>query len=232
MIKFYAKQIDPEWQEDGLFYQYKDKNTGKYKLGLNDDFYGENVIIYGNKEYLDYTNEEFERLLDFENSYYEFGNSCYWKNDSEFINWYLKRKNGKKYSPKEIHKWKELFKKYEERYRLEDIVCDALELMTGKKWRSIKMCGCLQREWQYGYANEKLTKMDVNYIEMCYFNTGSEYIVYESEEDFENEENGCSYYIDSYDSKQNLSEILGCEESELEMYQFSGYQKVPQYKKA
>ena len=230
MIKYYAKQVDPEWQEENLFYQVrgKDKRT---KLGFNDDVYEENVIITGNNEYLDHKTIEFQRLEEFDKAYdYEYGNRCYWANDSEFINCYLKKSNGKKYSTQEIHQWKELFKKYEERYRLEDITCEALELMTGKQWYWFTIRGCMQREWQCGYVSEVITRNDIDYIEMCYFNTGSEYIVYESKDDFNNEENGISYYVDSYNSKQALIEAIGCEPDEIEVYEFDGYTKTPKYK--
>lgn len=230
MVKFYAKQVDPEWQEENLFYQIKGKDK-RTILGFNDDIYEDNVIIVGNNEYLEHRIPEYQRLLDFDNAYfYEYGNTCYWANDSEFINCYLKKSNGKQYSTIEIHKWKELFKKYEERNRLEDIVCEALELMTGKQWYWFTIRGCMQREWQCGYASEIITRKDIDYIEMCYFNTGSEYIVYENKEDFDSECNGCSYYVDSYNSKSILCELLGCEEDELEMYDFDGYTKTPKYK--
>jgi len=233
---YICKQVSPEWQEDNLFYTYKDKN-GKYHLGWNDDIYEENVIIYGNDEYHYSLTKEFEQILKISESYYEYelsiepkSNHCYWNNVSEYINYYLPKSNGKKYSTKEIHKWKELLEKFSIRWKEEDIVEEALQLMTGKKWRSFKMCGVMQREWQYGYASEEITKEDIEYIEMCYFNTGSEYQFYESEEDYENECPTTSYYVNSYNSKEELLKHIGCEPNELKVYQFTGYMKLPQYK--
>lgn len=221
MAQFYAKQVDPEFQEDTLFYTSKNG-----ELKFEDDVYSDNVVIYGNKEYKDYRTLEFQRLLDFENSYYELDsdwNGQYWECVSDFINCYLKRSNGKKYTTKEVHKWKELFKKYEERYHLEDIVCDALELMTGKKWRRFSIGGYCQSEWQYGYASEDIQDYDIRWIETCYFNTGVEYIVYESKEDFENEEDSFNIYcIDDKDLKDRLG-------SDIEIYHLTGYKRIPQY---
>ena len=65
---------------------------------------------------------------------------------------------------------------------------------------------------------------------MCYFNTGTEWLVYESEEDFEKEESIFSLYVDGYNAKQNLCERIGCEEEELVCYEFDGYTKTLKYK--
>jgi len=230
---YICKQVDPEWQEDNLFYVYKDKK-GEYKLGWNDDVYENNVIIYGNNEYRYSLTNEFYNLTKLDDVYYEYettrnphSNHCYWTSTSEMINWYFPKSNGKKYTPKEIHRWIELLDNYN--YRLEDIACAALELMTGKKWREIKMVGNMQREWQYGYASEEVSDNDMEYIEMCYFNTGVEYQFYESEEDYEEDNPSTSYYVSTWNTKERLCEHIGCEENELKVYDFTGYKKIPQY---
>ena len=78
------------------------------------------------------------------------------------------------------------------------------------------------------YSNE-LTQKDVNYIEMCYFNTGTEYLVYENKEDFDNEENASSYYVDSFKAEDNLCEAIGCERKDIEIWNYTGYHKVSDY---
>lgn len=232
---YICKQVDPEWAEDNLFYTYKDKQ-GHYQLGWNDDVYEQNVIIYGNKDYHNSTIKEFDEIMNLDSTWYEYepltyksSNHCYWNNVSEFVNYYFTKSNGKKYSTKEIHEWKKLFDEYQNRWRIEDIVEKALELMTGKKWRAIKLCGYCQSDWQYGYASEEITDEDVRYIEMCYFNTGSEYLFYESEEDYENDNPSTGYYVDSWKSKERLCEHIGCKPNELKVYKFTGYKKTPQY---
>lgn len=228
MNKYYAKQVDPEWQEDNLFYTYKDKNTGKYELGWNDDVYQNNVIIYGNKEYRYFLTKEFENLLMLEKVDYEYENG-YWKNISEFVYSYFPKSNGK-YSTKELHEWKLLLERYFKDYCFEKIVCDALKLMTGKTWRTIKIVGCMQSEWQYGYASEDITEEDVDYIEICYFNTGTEWLFYESEEDMNDDCASTSYYIRGYKPKEELCRHIGCKEEELVCLEFDGYTKTPKYK--
>ena len=226
MVKYYAKQVSPEWQEDDLFYQYKDKKTGHYNLGMNDDYYVDDVIIFGNKEFKDYTNEEFDKIRQLDNVYYEFENN-YWNNASEFVHAYFGRKNGKRYGTREIHAWKELFKKYEQRYDIDDVITDALKLMTGKSWRTREIHGYMQREWQTIYVSENVSEESVDYIGMCYFNTGTEWLVYESKEDFDNEESSYSIYCED---EEDLVDRIGCEREDIEIYEFVDYVKIPQYK--
>ena len=235
-IKYYAKQINPEFASDDLFYTYKDKKTGRYVLGMNDDYYYDNVIIYGNKDYCGITTKEFDCIMKIGDVYYEYepltykgSNHCYWNNVTEFINWYFPKKEGK-YTARQIHKWKELLERYSEHWREEDIIIDALHLMTGKTWREIKLTGYCQSDWQYGYVSDEVGEQSVRYIEMCYFNLGSEFIVYENRKDFKNNDNGYSIYVDSYDSKTELADRLGCSTKEISMYEWDGYKQIPQYK--
>ena len=230
METYYAKQISPELQDDDLFYQWRDKD-GRYHIGMNDDYIAENIIIDGNKEFHSFTSKEYDKIKQLDSVYYECEylenertNHCYWSSWTEFIHAYFSRSNGKKYNTREIHRWKLLIKKYEERWDIDDIMCDALELMTGLKWREISLRGCSQSDWQKGYASENLSDKDVRYVEMCYYNTGEEFIVYESKEDFENEDNGCSYYV------EDINDLRDRLQAEVHIYVFDGYVKVPQYK--
>lgn len=233
-IKYWAKQVNPEFAEDDLFYVYKSKKTGYYELGWNDEAFINDIIIYGNRDYHGWTTKEFDNIKNLDNVYYEYEpltyertNHCYWSSASEFINYYFPKSNGKKYSTREIHEWKKLL----ERGNSEDITLKALELMTGKKWREIRLRGYCQSDWQNGYASEDVSEEYVRYVEMCYFNTGSEYIVYEDRQDFKNDENGYSMYVDSWHSKEKLAEILGCKEKEISMYDWDGYTKTSKYKR-
>lgn len=236
-IKYYARQINPECQEDDLFYTFKNKN-GHYELGWNDDAYVNDVIIYGNKDYHGYETDEYANIQQLDSVYYEYETllnpqsyHCYWNSITEFIGCYFPKTYGnKKYSTKEIHAWKKLLEKYSERWDMDAIILDALQLMTGKKWREFTMRGYCQSEWQDGYASENVTDKQLRYIEMCYFNKGNEYIVYENRRDFQRNEEGYSMYVDSYNSKAYMAEILGCDEKEISMYDWDGYTKTPKYK--
>ena len=230
-IKFYARQVNPEFQEDDLFYTFTNKQ-GRTELGFNDEIYDNNIIIEGNDDYLTYSIREYDNLMKLDSLWYEYetllnpkSNHCYWSSFSEFFNYYLPKSNGKKYSNKEIHQWKELMKK-----NTNEIIEDALKLMTGKSWRKFKMTGYCQRDWQYGYASEEITDKQLEYVGMCYFNTGNEYIVFESREDFKKDENGYSMYVDSWQSKEYMADLLACKPQEISMYDWDGYSKTPKYK--
>ena len=210
--KYYARQIDPEYQEDDLFYNYKDKN-GRYQIGMNDDYYEGNIIIFGNRDYMTISTDEYDSLARLDMWEYE----CvveHWDNVTQFIEYYLGRKNGKKYSTREIHEWKDILNDWD--ISDEEKVCKALRLMTGKTWRKVCIRGYCQSEWNYMYVSEDISDEGVDYIEMCFFNKGQEYIVYESEEDFNNEENGYSVYVE--DSDQLKKEYPG-----IQVYEFDEY---------
>ena len=234
--QYYFEQVPPEHQEDDLFYQYKDKNTGHYELGWNDDAYVNDVIISGNKDFKEYHIEAYDKVKKIDDILYEYditnnehSNHCYWKNVSELINYYLAKENGKKYTTKEIHKWKELFANWNNYHEEEENELQALQLITGKKWRKATIRGCMQSEYQYLYVSEEVSDKDIEYIGMCYFNTGEEWLMYESKKDLKNNENAVSFYIDGWNRKANLAERLGCEEKQIHLYQFTGYKKIPQY---
>ncbi len=111
------------------------------------------------------------------------------------------------------------------------MICNALFLMTGKKWQFETIRGCSQSDWQQCYVSEEITSDMLKYLEICYFNTGCEYRVYENKEDFDNEENSFSVYVDSYDSEQNLIDNLGCDKEEIEIYKITGYTRNACYER-
>ena len=226
----YAKQVCPEYQEDDLFYFYKDKNTDRYELGMNDDYYVDNLILDGNRDFCGITTNAYNKLKKLSDLWLEWESakerSAYksyssFANATEFIEWYVPRDNGKKYSKKDIHAWIELIDNWNES---EEDFEKGLFLITGKVWRSITIRGCSQNEWQEGFASEELSSASVNHIEMCYFNNGMEFIVYESKEDFDNEENGYSIYVEDI---QDLRDRVG---ESIVVFEFDGYVKTATYK--
>lgn len=229
-MEYFAKQIAPEFQQDDLFYNWKD-NNGRYHVGINDDYIAESIIIDGNRDFYSFTNKAYDKLKQLNNLWYEWEcvrnkNKSYssFDNPTEFIEYYVNRDDGKKYSKKDIHTWILILDNWDDNE--EDFV-RGLKLITRKNWRPFTIRGCMQSEWQEGYACEDLSDKDIEYVEMCYFNTGSEYIVFENKEDFDNDENGCSYYVDSYKSKEALEDRL---QGIVHVFEFDGYIKTPQYK--
>lgn len=233
MKKYYCKQVDPEFQEDNLFWVGKNKDN-RSQLHWENDFYTENVVICGNNDYISYYTKAYEKVLKIDDVGYEYDcisnphtNHCYWDNVSQLINYYFAKENGKKYSKKEIHEWKHLMDYWQDS---EEDYLQALQLITGKKWRTKTIRGCCQSEWQTIYVSEEITQEDIDYIEMCYFNTGTEWLVFESEKDFKEDNYSYSLYVDGWNVKTNLAERIGCKEEELVCLEFNGYIETPQYK--
>lgn len=228
MKKIYCKQIPPEYQEDDLFWTGKDKDN-RSQLHWENDTYANNVVICGNNDYLSYYTKAYEKVLkNIDDAIYEYENHLnHWKNFSEIIDYYFTKENGKKYSKKEIHKWKYLTDYWQDS---EEDYLQSLELITGKKWRQVCIKGCCQRDWQYLYVSEEITQEDIDYIEMCYFNTGSEWHIFESKKDMKNGDCTCSVYVDSFNVKQNLAKKLGCKEEQLVVYEFDSWERTANYK--
>ena len=232
MEKIYCKQIPPEHQEDDLFW-----TTKNHELRWNNDAYVNDVIISGNKDFLGYHTKAYEKVKKIEDILYEYettnnekSNHCYWDSVSQLIDYYLSKENGKRYSKKEIHKWKEILDNWYNYRQEEEHKLQALQLITGKKWRTKTIRGCMQSEWQTIYVSEAITDKDIDYIEMCYFNTGTEWLVYESEKDYNEDNYSYSLYVDGYNVKTNLAERIGCKEEELVVMEFDDWKRIPTYK--
>lgn len=231
MEKYYARQVDPEFTEDDLFWLAKDN-----RLEVMDEVYAENIIIGGNRDFLSYCPDKLEKLedhIEYFNSdlrgyYGEQGNL------TELANYYFKKHNGKRWSKHELRLWRDvadLTESYSPENEKEAFKL-ALFLITGKDWTRTCIKGCSQRDYQYMWYSSELDQKDIDYIEMCYFNTGSRYDFFESKEDMDNDCPATSYYVSGYKSKEELLQHIGCKPEELEVWEFAGYQKEPTYKLA
>lgn len=234
--KYYCKQVNPEFAESYLFYQFKDKKTGHYGLSFNDDYYADNIIIDGNNNYMSYWPAGLEHLtknLEWFNS--DLVGYCGEHGSlTELANYYFKKWNGKRWSKRELAQWRKVSDLTDDwtRENGEEALLLALKLITGKTWRSYSMRGYCQGDWQEGYASEDVSEEALNYMEMCYFNTGEEYLIYDNEKNFNNEEADTSIYVDGYNKRERIAEYLECKPEDLIIYEFDGYTKTPKYKLA
>lgn len=222
--KLYARQISPEFQESPLM--------------LGDEFMMEGVIITGNRDYMDYTTDEYDSYMkNIDNVCYEADNMDYngYKNISEIINEYFPKPNGKKYSTQEIHRWKNIING--EKYPDDDEnIIEALTLMTGNVWETTTIRGCCQGDWQgVFYDTSKVDSSDIEILECEYFNTGSEWIVDDDEEfDGENPEtiSGCTIYCHGWrdeDIKQEIADAFNYDVNNVALYQISGEHRHTSY---
>ena len=210
----YAKQVAPEYQESPLF--------------LCDDCFPENIILTGNRDYKSHTTPEFDQIA-----------ACFddmagaWENDRYFFRWngagYDKipqkpeytlqellteygftRPDGKPWTTKQRHAWRELLEG-EEGADSESVVIAALFLLTGERWKA---------------------------FETEYFNTGSEWIIHDEDGEPESPEeiNGYSVYCHGWNSDQIRKEIADAagetDPAAVVLYEFTGWSRSPEYKKA
>ena len=117
----------------------------------------------------------------------------------------------------------------------ESILCELLEIVTGKSWSYRTISGCAQGDWQRViYPTDEWTEKSLEAFEMEYFNMGSEWIIHDGDSEPENPEDitGCSVYCHGWSDDEIKAEILaefGSEGDEVVLYKFSGYHYIPTY---
>lgn len=207
----YAKQISPEWQTDPLFGYSHDNFT---------DSYGNDFIIDGNREFKSFTNDAYDKIKKLSDLWYDYENyrSFGFGNKTEFIEFYCNRDDGKKYSGRDVSVWIKLLDNWSES---ESDIITALQLITRKSWRSVSIRGVCQSDWNDAYVSDSITNETISYVEMCYFNTGSEFIVSENYRDFKSGD-GYSVYVSG---ASELRETYG----KIKIYEITGYTHTPVY---
>ena len=171
----------------------------------------------------------------------------------EAVNTELPKKDGSKYTEKEMKEWRNVFERYSKAGNMgsywsstnatHEVLTQVMELQTGEPFVLASLRGSSQGEDVTAVIPEKLyTKEFVEEIESKYWNEGVEYLVFEDDsgkirnlEDLQEhdvfENNSLSYYVPSYKSAERLAVALGAKKGELTVYDFEGYEKTPKYEK-
>lgn len=217
-MKIYAKQVPPEYQESPLYM-------------FNE--WPENVYVFGNRHYT----ERAERIDEIRNALENIAEDFAamqaghgYTNNLRALIWYeLPRDSGEGYTRAERLKIIEMAQRYtdsapDSRDEREAITA-ALEMVTGEEYETGTIHGCCQGDWQrivyparYG---ENFTKM----FEAEYFNTGTEWIIHDSEEEPEtpDEIDGYGHYCHTYDARAEIAAELGVKPEEVQLYSFDGW---------
>lgn len=161
---------------------------------------------------------------------------------SEIVNYYFPKTNGKKYSPKEIKAYKELYKTYcaEQNYNYINYICDILRLMTGTVYEKTTIEGYCQGDWAELIYPTTMGKSYINYIEALFFNTGTEYrcVLAESDEILTVDELNDIYAIEDYydytallasDYKQQCANDYDLSIDNIIVYEISNYHTYIKY---
>lgn len=119
--------------------------------------------------------------------------------------------------------------------RDEVILADILSIVWGYEWVYTELRGCSQGDWNGAYFNTRYYSSEViEYIEGCYFGTGTEYTI-TIEENGEEMDSFSDYYVGYYDTdklKQAMKDSIGTEVDEVEVYTIKRYTREPIYKVA
>lgn len=232
-MKIYARQIAPEYQESPLFY--------------DDEFFPGNINVYGNRHLKQHCSELFNRvwnvlyhgeLLDAWEDLNDHGEGWY-NSWAEALADLMPPEGREAYTRDERkNKIPELLNRFNEcpSYMENSIICEVLEVVTGKSWSHGTINGCCQGDWQnVTYPSDEWTPEALEAFETEYFNTGSEWIIHDENGEPENPEDisGCTMYCHGWSDDQIRAEILdaagGNSEDEVILYKFDGYHKIPVY---
>lgn len=224
-MTIYAKQVPPEYQESPLFL---DELT--------------DCIIFGNRNYNRHTNPTFDRLWD-ALEYYEGGLQEAWDDLQEghgynswadALNDLVPPEGRGPYTRQErARDWLNIMLNYgtattdTER---NDALCDGLELMTGHVWHWSTITGSCQGDWQYCIYRADFWGPEARQaLEMEYFNTGTEWLVYT---DITDEVSVYCYGYTSEEIAQEIRDVFGGSPADtVELDWFDGYIQTPKYRR-
>lgn len=219
-MKIIAQQVPPEYQESPLF--------------LGDEFFPENVAVFGNRDYKTITFPAFNKV---ENALYDGELLDAWddlhdghgyKSWTDALADLVPAEGREPYTREERkHAWPDLLRDFEHARRQEynPLYCKALELMTGKAWETATIRGCCQGDWQEIIYPAEYGRDWLHVFEIEYFNTGSEW---QLDPDGDN----ISCYVTSWkteDIKKELADAYGCEPEEITLLKFTGWTRSANY---
>lgn len=107
-----------------------------------------------------------------------------------------------------------------------DKICELLGIVTGQEWSWRTLRGCCQSEWIEAFYPVNAWPGDsLNRFEAEYFNTGSEWIIHDSDEEPEtpDEIEGYSMYCTTYNPRDEIAEEHGVNPEEVQLYSFDGW---------
>lgn len=234
-MKYIAKQVPLEEQWTPIDF-YPD-----FAYYMRCEFPG--VIVTGNDDLEKYETNVFKRVLD-TLEYVELSDIIqhwkdwkgYYKNVTDAIMSHLCPEHKKKYNTHEIHRLKELIVEYQSCScgDEDDIICNVLEIVTGKPYAYMQISGCVQGEWQEVYFPcAKYNYEDLKRLEADYFGYVDQWEVYDENKEYFY--NNFFIYSDNREQvKKEIAEQIPCAVDEIELQVITGYsyQKIVNYETA
>lgn len=207
--KVIAKQIPPEYQESPLF--------------LGDEFWPDDVFVFGNRHF----NAHAERLEDIKRALEDIYDVCNgWSHYSKLSDVIPERDDGREYTRAERLTLARLAQNYQEySYNSDDennLLCNVLELITGREWEYSTIRGCCQGDWQDIIYPAEYGRGWLECFETEYFNTGAEWII----------DDDWSVYTHAWSDDGIRAEIAaaaGVDPADVILMEFTGWNRTPVY---
>lgn len=226
-MKYYARQIAPEYQESPLTW------------GEIDTDY---INITGNRNYIEHVSLLFENVRD---ALYNGTIIDEWDaiihGESDYKAWAHALKDilpgTREYTRAERLRIPEIASEYYYGADENTCICALLEIVTGQPWEWSTLRGCCQGDWvEAFYPANAWTRETLEAFETEYFNTGSEWEIHDGDEAPEDpaDISGYSIYCVSWNEagqRQEIADAINCDPSDVIMYEFTGYARTACYKK-
>lgn len=215
--RIFARQIPPEYQESPL-------------QMCNE--WPENVYIFGNRHYIERTEGLQEIRNALENIYdsmEDIVNGQDPRGLAGIIWYYLPRESGEGYTTAERLELARLAEECTNAYTWSDdeirVICRVLELVRGEKYKYATIRGCCQGDWQNIIYPASYGDTFRDTIETEYFNTGTEWIIHDSDSEPEAPEDidGYAIYCYTYDPRAEIAEYTGTDPENVTLYEFDEY---------
>lgn len=225
-MKIYAKQVPPEHQESPLF--------------MGDEFWPENVFVFGNRDFnqhADTLNELRTALENIAEIFDDMQRGQGWTSDFAYaIHCELPEEYRREYSRLERLKLVELANKYcyAKSYEENAVLCETLELITGKAWDNGTIRGCCQSDWQEIIFPAEYGREWLEEFETEYFNTGTEWTIHDSDATPEGPDDidGFTCYCHGWNTdqiKKEIADAYGDPGADVILYEFTGWSRSPDY---
>lgn len=191
------------------------------------------LIIDGGREFKSFNNDILKNVRSIIDDYdsYDFDN--YFKCVKSLVEYYVKKTNGKKFSPKEIGIIKKVLTSNYDRYYEENCTLTILGIIFGKEFDTFKLCGYSQGDVVYLLAPKDTPAQIIDDLECYYFDKGVEVMIHDSDTEptcAEDIDGYCEYY-NSYDIKvkEKIATQFGCAEEDIVLYKVKGYRRIAEY---
>ena len=226
--KIYARQIDPEYQESPFY------------LTDGEDYY--DVIFDGNRDYKSRTTDEYEKIKNGINnmlgeieSITENDGYSYYRTITKYFNTEFKPTHKDRYNSREVHKWKAIANEYQICKSSDEWkpICKALTLMTGYPYETTTIRGCSQSDWQdIYYPSDIYNAKSIGYLEVDYFNTGSEWEIHEGDDEIEDADDvrGYTMYCYTYRPIEEIAAEMNVLPENVIAWEHDGYTRTAKYK--